>query len=96
MKLGSNTQYTYNSITADEGIANGVGEFRFDWVMLPGTESGNLARDSFYADDGCYTFEVEIVNEHGDTHVDSSSKIQFYWDDNEASNDDQDQPAEAC
>jgi hypothetical protein len=96
VKLGSNTQYTYNSITADEGIANGVGEFRFDWVMLPGTESGNLARDSFYADDGCYTFEVEIVNEHGDTHVDSSSKIQFYWDDNEASNDDQDQPAEAC
>ena len=38
------------SITADEGIANGVGEFRFDWVMLPGTESGNLARDSFYVE----------------------------------------------
>ena len=88
VKFGSNTQYTYNAVTADEGIANGVGEFRFDWVMLPGTESGNLARDSFYADDGCYTFEVEIVNEHGETYTDSSSKIEFFWDSNEAGGDD--------
>ena len=88
VKFGSNTQYTYNAVTADEGIANGVGEFRFDWVMLPGTESGNLARDSFYVDDGCYTFEVVIVNEHGETYTDSSSKIEFFWDSNEAGGDD--------
>ena len=64
---------------------------------MPGTESGNLARDDFYSGDGCYTFEVEIVNELGDTYTDTSSNIEFFWDSNE-NNDpqDPDQAAEAC
>ena len=55
---------------------------------MPGTESGNLARDDFYNGDGCYTFEVEIVNELGDTYTDTSSNIEFFWDSNENNNPD--------
>ena len=77
-------QYDYDTISADEGVVSGVGEFAYDWVILPGTESNYLAKDDFYGDDGCYTFEVKISNEHGELRSDMSSKIQFYWDENEA------------
>ena len=94
VKYGSSVKYEYNSINADEGIVNGLGEFSFNWVTLPGTGAGDLERDDFYSDDGCYTFEVTIENENGEIHVDSSSKIKFFWDANEANeNDDEDQPA---
>jgi len=85
-------------IESDEGVANGIGVFTRDWVLLPGTESGYLARDDFYqAGDGCYTFEVTLENEHGEILVDTSSKIEFYWDSNEVDPDSEnDQPAEAC
>lgn len=98
VKIDSTTKYTYNEIDADEGIANGLGTFTRDWVVLPGTESGYLARDDFYSDgDGCYTFEVTIENEHGETLVDTSSKIEFFWESNEAEEDSvDDQPAVAC
>ena len=77
-------QYDYDTISADEGVVSGVGEFAYDWVILPGTESNYLAKDDFYGDDGCYTFEVKISNEHGELRSDLSSQIQFYWDENEA------------
>ena len=93
VKYGSSVKYEYNSINADEGIVNGLGEFSFNWVTLPGTGAGDLERSDFYDEDGCYTFEVTIENENGEIHVDSSSKIKFFWDDNEANNDDEDQPA---
>lgn len=94
VKYGSSVKYEYNSITADEGIVNGLGEFSFNWVTLPGTGAGDLERSDFYDEDGCYTFEVTIENENGEIHVDSSSKIKFFWDANEANaNDDEDQPA---
>ena len=94
VKYGSSVKYEYNSISADEGIVNGLGEFSFDWVTLPGTGAGDLERSDFYDEDGCYTFEVTIENENGDIHVDSSSKIKFFWDANEANeNEDEDQPA---
>ena len=100
VKFDSNSipKYTYNPIEADEGVANGVGEFTRNWVILPGTESGDLARDDFYQDgDGCYTFEVTLENEHGEILVDSSSKIEFYWDSNESDPDSEnDKSAEAC
>ena len=100
VKSDSNSipKYTYNAIEADEGVANGVGEFTRNWVILPGTESGDLARDDFYQDgDGCYTFEVTLENEHGEILVDSSSKIEFYWDSNESDPDSEnDKSAEAC
>jgi hypothetical protein len=100
VKFDSTTKYTYDSIESDEGIANGVGEFTRDWVVLPGTELGDLARDDFYQQtggDGCYSFEVTLENEHGEILVDTSSKIEFYWESNEADSDtEDDQPAEAC
>ena len=98
VKFDSTTKYTYDSIEADEGVANGIGEFTRNWVVLPGTELGDLARDDFYqAGDGCYTFEVTLENEYGEILVDTSSKIEFYWDSNEADPDSEDdQPAEAC
>ena len=94
VKYGSNVVYEYNSISADEGIVNGIGEFTRDWVTLPGTGAGDLERSDFFDEDGCYTFEVTIENEDGETHVDSSSKIKFFWNANEANdNNDEDQPA---
>ena len=84
VKRGSTVEYQYSTIQANEGIVNGVGEFWFDWVRMPGTSAGDLAKDDFYNGDGCYTFEVEIVNVLGGTYVDSSSKIEFFWDSNEA------------
>ncbi len=96
VKKGSNVEYQYSTINANEGIVNGIGEFFGGWVVMPGTNAGDLARDDFYDSDGCYTFEVEIVNDLGETYTDASSQIEFFWDDNEINNDDQDQPAEAC
>ena len=98
VKIDSTTKYTYNEIDADEGVVSGLGTFTREWVVLPGTESGYLARDDFYSSgDDCYTFEVTIENEHGETLVDTSSKIEFYWDSNEATADSEDdQPAVAC
>ena len=84
VKRGSSVEYQYSTIQADEGVVNGLGDFWFDWVRMPGTSAGDLAKDDFYTGDGCYTFEVEIVNVLGETYVDSSSKIEFFWDSNEA------------
>ena len=84
VKRGSSIEYQYSTIQADEGVVNGLGDFWFDWVRMPGTSAGDLAKDDFYTGDGCYTFEVEIVNVLGETYVDSSSKIEFFWDSNEA------------
>ena len=95
VKKGSSVEYVYPTITADEGFAPGYGDFWNNWVAIPG-EGGaaHLGRDLFYSGDGCYTFEVEIVNVLGDTYTDSSSEIKFFWDYNEAS--DGSKPAEAC
>ncbi|RJU85228.1 MAG: hypothetical protein DWC02_06770 [Candidatus Poseidoniales archaeon] len=80
------------SVYADEGIANGYGDFNFDWVSLY-SDGGYLEKDDFYGDDGCYTFEITIVNEHGETLVSTDSRIEFFWDENEAGGD---KAAEAC
>ena len=90
--LGGDAIVSYE-ITADEGVANGYGDFNFDWVSLY-MNGGYLEKGDFYGDDGCYTFEITIENEHGATFVSTDSQIQFFWDDNEASNGDR--PAEAC
>ena len=90
--LGGDAIVSYE-ITADEGVANGYGDFNFDWVSLY-MNGGYLEKGDFYGSDGCYTFEITIENEHGATFVSTDSQIQFFWDDNEASNGDR--PAEAC
>ena len=84
---GSSVKYTYDSITAEEGIVPGLGEFYFSWVQMPGTYSNDISildKDDFYTGDGCYTFEVTINNVLGDTFTNTDSKIEFFWDSNEA------------
>ena len=93
--LGGNEIHTYE-ISADEGIANGYGDFNFNWVSLH-TNGGYLDKDDFYGSDGCYTFEITIENEYGSTLVSTDSQIRFYWDDNRADDDtSNDKAAEAC
>ena len=93
--LGGSSVHVYE-LSADEGVANGYGDFNFDWVSLH-AGAGYLEKDDFYGNDGCYTFEITIENEHGGTMVSTDSQIEFFWDSNE-SNDDtsDDQAAEAC
>ena len=88
VKKGSSTVYQYSTVQANEGLVNGLGEFWAGWVIMPGTEAGNLARDDFYEGDGCYTFEVQIDNSLGDSYTDTSSRIEFFWDSNEAGGND--------
>lgn len=84
------------SLSADEGVASGYGDFNFNWVSLH-TNGGYLERGDFYDEDGCYTFEITIENEHGSTLVSTDSQIRFYWNANEATADTgDDKPAEAC
>lgn len=90
--LGGDSIAEYE-IIADEGVANGYGDFSSYWVSLQ-SDGGILEKGDFYGEDGCYTFEITITNEHGETLVSTDSQIQFYWDDNEAS--DGSKPAEAC
>ena len=93
--LGGGEIHTYQ-ITADEGIANGYGDFNFNWVSLH-THGGYLDKDDFYGNDGCYTFEITLENEYGETLVSTDSKIRFYWDENREDNDtSNDKAAEAC
>ena len=77
-------------------MVSGLGEFQFNWVSLNG--QGYLDRSDFYEEDGCYTFEVTITNEHGNTFTSSDSRIEFFWDANEADAKDasDDQKATAC
>ena len=93
--LGGDNIHVYE-LSADEGIANGYGDFNFNWVSLH-TGGGYLDKDDFYGNDGCYTFEITIENEHGGTLVSTDSQIRFYWDDNRADDDtSNDKPAESC
>jgi len=77
-------------------------EFSSNWVKLKGTEANNngisyLARGDFYSGDGCYTFEIEIINDLGEEYTDSRSMIEVFWESNEADPDsEKDKPAEAC
>jgi len=86
VKKGSAVQHVYPKITADEGFASGYGDFWNNWVAIPGDAgAAHLDREIFYDGDGCYTFEVKIENVLGDTYTTTDSKIEFFWDSNEAS-----------
>ena len=73
-------------ISADEGVANGYGDFSSYWVSLH-LDGNYLEKDDFYNDDGCYTFEITLENEYGNTLVSTDSQIRFYWNANEANAD---------
>ena len=85
--FGSNTAYSYSSISVNNGLSTGiVGDFSMGWVTLPGSSptSGDLKRNVFYQEDGCYTFEVTIVNEiTGQTVVDDRSSLELFWEEND-------------
>ena len=87
IKASSNSiTYTYDQINAEEGLVPGLGEFRFDWVQMPGTYSGDtsiLDKEDFYDGDGCYIFEVKIVNELGESYTNTDSRIELNWDTDE-------------
>ena len=83
-------------ISADEGIANGYGDFSSYWVSLH-LDGNFLEKGDFYDGDGCYTFEITLEKEYGYTLVSTDSQIRFYWDANEMDEDtSDDKPAEAC
>ena len=90
VKKGLAVQHVYPKITADEGFVSGYGDFWNNWVAIPG-EAGaaHLDRDLFYDGDGCYTFEVKIENVLGDTYTTTDSKIEFFWESNEAGGSDE-------
>jgi hypothetical protein len=94
----SATVYTYTTMAVENGFASGIGEFGASWVLLPGSVGNNLKKDSFYDDDGCYTFEVTITNEAtGSIMSDSRSKVNLSWNDNDSDDDtSNNQKAAAC
>ena len=85
-------------MTVENGFASGIGEFGASWVLLPGSVGNNLKKDSFYDDDGCYTFEVTITNEAtGSIISDSRSKVDLSWNDNDSDDEtSNNQKAAAC
>jgi hypothetical protein len=94
----STTVYTYTQMTVENGLASGIGEFGASWVLLPGSVGNDLEKESFYDDDGCYTFEVTITNEvTGSIITDSRSKVDLSWNDNDVDDDtSNNQKATAC
>ncbi len=84
----STTVYSYTRMNVENGMAAGIGEFGSNWVLLPGSVGNNLKKDSFYDDDGCYTFDVTITNEVTGTVIsDSRSKVDLSWNDNDSDTD---------
>ena len=84
---GGKNYASFPSYEADEGFMSGVGDFWSGWVSIPvedGSTNKLLQRDNFYEGDGCYTFVITITNVLGEEFTDSSSKIKFFWDENEA------------
>ena len=93
---GVSPPYKYEIDDVDEGVAPGYGDFSQYWVSLH-LDGGYLEKMDFYDDDGCYTFEITLENEHGETLVSTDSRIKFFWNANDADDDtSNDKPAEAC
>ena len=78
------SEITVAELSAEEGIAGGFGDFISGWVRL----DANLDRDTFYDEDGCYTFEITVTNEvTGTSIIDDRSQIYLSWESNEADED---------
>ncbi len=64
------------------------------WITMPGTAQNDLTqyleRDKFYGEAGCYTFELEVVNQFyaGDTSTyTSSNSWELDWDEQDSTQD---------
>lgn len=101
IKKGSSIVYNMPPITVN-GLSAfwssqevGQGSVEIDgWFALPGTTQNDLTeyleRDKFYDDAGCYTFELEVVNQFyaGDTSTyTSSNSWELDWDDEDSTQD---------
>ena len=101
IKKGSQTVFNMPPITVNGLSASwsdseiGQGSVEIDgWFELPGTAQYDvnqyLERDKFYDDAGCYTFELEVVNQFyaGDTSTyTSSNSWELDWDEQDSTQD---------
>ena len=101
IKKGSQTVYNMPPITVNGLSASwsnseiGQGSVEIDgWFALPGTAQYDvnqyLERNKFYDDAGCYTFELEVVNQFysGDTSTyTSSNSWELDWDEQDSTQD---------
>ena len=102
IKKGSNVVYsnmppvTVNGLTAiwsSPVSGSQVGDTN-GWISMPGTAQNDVAeyllKDDFYDTSGCYTFELEIVNQFyaGDTSTyTSSNSWELDWHDEDSTQD---------
>ena len=101
IKEGSTPVYNMPTITVNGLSASwsnqeiGQGSVEIDgWFALPGTAQNDLTeyleRDKFYGEAGCYTFELEVVNQFysGDTSTyTSSNSWELDWDEQDSTQD---------
>ena len=95
-------QITVNGLTAtwSSPVSGAQAGDTNGWINMPGTAQNDVAeyllKDDFYDTSGCYTFELEVVNQFytGDTSTyTSSNSWELDWDDEDST---QDGPMTAC
>ena len=102
IKKGSNVVYsnmpqiTVNGLTAtwSSPVSGSQAGDTNGWISMPGTAQNDVAeyllKDDFYGTSGCYTFELEIVNQFyaGDTSTyTSSNSWELDWHDEDSTQD---------
>ena len=102
IKKGSNVVYsnmpqiTVNGLTAtwSSPVSGSQAGDTNGWISMPGTAQNDVAeyllKDDFYDTSGCYTFELEIVNQFyaGDTSTyTSSNSWELDWHDEDSTQD---------
>ena len=95
-------QITVNGLTAtwSSPVSGSQAGDTNGWINMPGTAQNDVAeyllKDDFYDTSGCYTFELEVVNQFytSDTSTyTSSNSWELDWDDEDST---QDGPMTAC
>ena len=102
IKKGSNVVYsnmpqiTVNGLTAtwSSPVSGSQAGDTNGWISMPGTAQNDVAeyllKDDFYDTSGCYTFELEVVNQFyaGDTSTyTSSNSWELDWHDEDSTQD---------
>jgi len=95
-------QITVNGLTASwsSPVSGAQAGDTNGWINMPGTAQNDVAeyllKDDFYDTSGCYTFELEVVNQFytGDTSTyTSTNSWELDWDDEDST---QDGPMTSC
>ena len=102
IKKGSSVVYsnmptvTVNGLTAtwSSPVSGSQAGDTNGWINMPGTAQNDVAeyllKDDFYDSSGCYTFELEVINQFytGDTSTyTSSNSWELDWDDQDSTQD---------